>query len=101
MAKRDKIRASISSASAKEKPVLLKQYKSLRNNVTARIRKESIEYNNSRISKAKDESEVWNIVNEVINPNKDNSWRLNIGIPGFSFATIRPQQSCHIRLTLG
>ena len=44
------------------------EYKKLRNQVNYRIRKESIEHNDSRMSKANNESEVWNVVNEVITP---------------------------------
>ena len=58
MSKRDSVRESISKASNPVKQILLKKYKALRNTVTSRIRKESVEYNNSRILAAKDENEI-------------------------------------------
>ena len=61
----------------KEKPTLVKQYKKLRNLVSNKIRKETLKHNNDRIAKAQDENEVWNNVNDVVNPNKENTWRLN------------------------
>ena len=61
------------------KPVLLTQYKKLRNQINSRIRKESMEHNNARVENAKDENEMWNIVNDVINPNKETKWSLKIG----------------------
>ena len=74
MKKRDKTRANISKASPKEKAVLLQQYKTLRNQVTSRIRKENIDYNNNKVEEAKNERELWNIANNVINPKKDSEW---------------------------
>ena len=76
--KRDRTRSSISKATSSEKPLLIKQYKMLRNLINSKIRKESKEFNNARVEKAKDENEVWNVVNDVINPNKENKWSLTI-----------------------
>ena len=52
MRKRDHTRGSISKASGQQKGVLLQQYKKLRNLVTSKIRKENIDYNNSKIDEA-------------------------------------------------
>ena len=37
-----------------------------------------MKYKNERIEKAQNENEMWNVVNEVINPNKDNTWKMKI-----------------------
>ena len=71
MKKRDQARSQIRTAKKQEKEVLLKQYKALRNKVTSQIRKESIDFNNNRIAKAKNENELWKVANDVINPKKD------------------------------
>ena len=71
MSKRDSVRASISKASNSEKHIHMNKYKMLRNKINSRIRKESVDYNNSRIDAAKDENELWKVVNDVINPNKE------------------------------
>ena len=76
MRKRDQTRRSISGAAAKEKNVLLKQYKSLRNRVTSKIRKENVDYNNNRIEEAANEKELWNIANDVMNPRKESDWKI-------------------------
>ena len=36
----------------------------------------SIEFNNNKIEEAKDENEVWKVVNDVIQPKKENEWVL-------------------------
>ena len=69
--KRDKTRSAISKAESSEKPILIKKYKKLRNLINSNIRKESKAYNNARVEKAKDENEIWKVVNDVINPNKE------------------------------
>ena len=43
-----------------------------------RIRSESRKFNNEQIEKANNENEMWNVVNDVLNPRKDSNWRLNI-----------------------
>ena len=70
MKKRDSTRAKIPKVSTNEKLILLAKYKKLRNLVNARIRKESVEFNNKRIEKANSEKEVWNVTNEVNKPQK-------------------------------
>ena len=76
MKKRDKTRAAVSKASTKEKGVLLQQYKALRNQVTSKIRKENIDYNNNRIEEAKNEKELWTVANDVLNPRKESKWNI-------------------------
>ena len=76
--KRDKTRSAISKAESSEKPILIKKYKKLRNLINSNIRKESKAYNNARVEKAKDENEIWKVVNDVINPNKENNDHLQI-----------------------
>ena len=76
MKNRDATRAKISKASTKEKSILWPKYKKLRNRVNARIRKETVEFNNKRIEKANSEKEVWNVINEVNKPQNKNNWTL-------------------------
>ena len=77
MKTRDLTRASIHKASPSERPILLKKYKIIRNKVIASIRKDSLKFDEERISKANDEKELWNVVREVTNPKKNNEWTLN------------------------
>ena len=77
MKKRDTTRKSIQSATGTEKQVLVQQYKTLRNKVTGKIRKENIDYNNNRIEEANNERELWNVANDVLNPKKENDWNLH------------------------
>ena len=79
MKKRDKTRRSIQASSGKEKQVLLQQYKALRNKMTGQIRKENIDYNNNRIEEANSERELWNVVNDLINPKKESNWNIRTG----------------------
>ena len=76
MAKRDRTRLSSNKASSQSKTVLMSEYKILRNQLTARIRKVSLEFNQDRINKANDEKEIWNIVNEVSKPRRDSEWKI-------------------------
>ena len=76
MKKRDRTRNSINKATKNGKNVLLNQYKILRNKVTSQIRKENIDFNNNRIEEAKNERELWNITNEVLNPRKETDWNV-------------------------
>ena len=76
MKKRDHTRNSIKGAAGNEKRVLLQQYKTLRNKVTYQIRKENIDHNNNRIEEAKNESELWKVANDVLNPRKENEWKI-------------------------
>ena len=76
MKKRGKTRFDIQKASGREKKVLLQKYKTLRNKVTGKIRKEHIDYNNNRIEEADNERELWNVANDVLNPKKENEWNI-------------------------
>ena len=76
MKKRDSTRAKIRDAEGGEKTVLQNQYKILRNRVTAQIRKENVEQNNTRIKEASSEGELWKVANEVLNPKKENTWKI-------------------------
>ena len=46
--------------------------------MTSQIKKDTIDHNNNRIDKAKDENEVWKIAKEIINPRKENNWSMQI-----------------------
>jgi len=76
MKKRDNVRNKIKKAKGQEKKNLLQQYKILRNKVTSEIRKENINYNNNRIKEANNESELWRVANEVLNPKKENDLKI-------------------------
>ena len=76
MKKRDQTRSKIKDVSGNEKGVLLAQYKQLRNKVTSKIRKENIDYNNNRVEEANNEGELWKVANDVLNPGKENSWKI-------------------------
>ena len=54
----------------------MQQYKKLRNQVSCKISKETIEFNNKRIDKTKSEKEVWNVINDVTNLKSNESWCL-------------------------
>ena len=43
------------------------------------MRKETIERNGERIEKAKNEKEMWNIVNDVTSSKKTSEWKLKEG----------------------
>ena len=74
---RDKIRKKIGKATKEEKKALQIEYKRIRNSVTTKIRKDTIAYNEERIEKANDENEIWKVVNDIIAPNSETSWKLN------------------------
>ena len=76
MKQRDVTRSNISKANNQQKTVLMKKYKILRNKTTASIRKDSLNHNQDRIDNAKNEKEIWNIVNDVTNPRKEVKWKL-------------------------
>ena len=78
MKKREDARKMVQKADNIEKIIWNEKYKKLRNMVTARIRKENYDHNNNRIDNAKDEQEVWKVTNDIINPNNENSWSINI-----------------------
>ena len=68
MRERDSTRGGISRASDRDKPALKAKYKSLRNRVINQIRKDTVNMNADRIAKAKNESETWRVVNDIIKP---------------------------------
>ena len=70
MEQRDRTRNNIKTAGAQQKGTLLIKYKKLRNQVNSMIRKESFAYNNQRVKFVKNEGDIWKIVNDVVNPNK-------------------------------
>ena len=76
MLKRDNTRLKIKNAEMTEKIILMTQYKKLRNKVNAKIRAESVKFNNERINKANSEKETWNIINDVTNPKNQTPWIL-------------------------
>jgi DNA polymerase II small subunit/DNA polymerase delta subunit B len=76
MSKRDSTRKSIRLVEGGEKAVLLQKYIVLRNKVTAQIQKENIDFNNNRIEAAENKVELWKVTNEVLNPRKENDWRI-------------------------
>ena len=65
-------------AKGNDKIIWNQKYKILRNSVTAKIRKETIDQNNNRIDEAQDENEVWKIATEIINPKSENNWSMKI-----------------------
>ena len=50
------------------------QYRKLRNLVNSRIRKDTIDFNNKRITQAETAKEMWNVVNSVNNPKRNDDW---------------------------
>ena len=54
------------------------KYRSLRNKVNSKIRKDSTDFNNNRIDEAGDENEVWKVAKGIINPNTETDWSMNI-----------------------
>ena len=49
----------------------------MRNRVNSELKKDTINNNNERIDKANDENEVWKIVKEISNPNRNDNIILN------------------------
>ena len=66
MADRDRTRLSIANGNSEsQKKILLKKYKVIRNQANSSLRKDSVDFNNNRVVNAKDENEVWKVVNEI------------------------------------
>ena len=65
--------------SASQKKILFQKFKITRNQVNSSLRKDSVDFNNNRIEQANDENEVWKVVNDVIQPKKENDWSLKEG----------------------
>ena len=60
---RDSIQKKIEKASETEKEELQTRYKKIRNAVVNKVRQETIDYNDERIKKARDENVLWKVVN--------------------------------------
>ena len=56
-----------------ERVILHAKFKRLRNKVNSELKKDTINNNNVRIDKANDENEVWKVVKEISNPNRNNN----------------------------
>ena len=68
MRERDITRKSILSAPISEKPGLTAKYRNLRNKAVSQMRMDALEQNSRIIHEAKNESETWKVVNEIIRP---------------------------------
>ena len=55
-------------SSPNEKKVSHAKFKRLRNRVNSELKKDMRAHNNARVDNAKDENEIWKIVNEISNP---------------------------------
>ena len=55
----------------------LKKYKTVRNYVNNRLKKNTIELNGKKIDEAKNESQIWKIVKNINNPRKENEWKIS------------------------
>lgn len=75
---RDKARLEIKNSKT-EKHIALQKYRTIRNRVTAAIRRDTIMHNDKRVREAENESEVWKIVKESTAPNKETAWKLKEG----------------------
>ena len=76
MNERDRARTALKKTTG-DKWIALQKYRSLRNRVTSQIRKDVITENGKKIDSANDESEYWHVVNGIINPKTEPSWKLN------------------------
>ena len=75
MSKRDKARSALTKTKG-EKWIALKKYKSLRNRVTQQIRQDVKNANGKKIDEANNETEYWKVVNDIIKPNRNPTWKL-------------------------
>ncbi len=71
MKERDMTRKKMTQANGLNKESLRASYKQLRNKAINQMRTDTREQNSTRISGAKNEGEVWKIVNEIIKPKSD------------------------------
>ena len=78
MKQRETARKNIKSSIGYEKQVWNEKYKKLRNKVNYSIKRDTIDHNNNRIDKAKDENEVWKVTKDIINPMKENNMSIKI-----------------------
>ena len=73
MSDRDKTRSHLKSTnhSIVERQALLIKYRKLRNQATLQIKKDKQAANAERIKKARNESEVWRIINDISKPRSE------------------------------
>ena len=71
MKERELARKKMTQASDQNKESLRATYKQLRNRAINQMRTDTLEQNATRISEAKNEGEVWKVVNEIIKPKSD------------------------------
>ena len=76
MQERDRVRKKIGKSNESEWKELQGEYKRIRNEVTKRIRQDTIIFNEERINKAGDENELWKVVNDITKPRSETSWKL-------------------------
>ena len=50
----------------------------MRNKVTAKLRSDTIKQNGSKIEEAKDENEIWKIINNIKKPRSESEWKIKI-----------------------
>ena len=65
---RDNARKAINKSTDMDKKVLHVKYKKLRNKVNNELKKDTRDHNNNKVDKAKDENEIWKIVNDIYKP---------------------------------
>ena len=75
MKERDMARSEIKHSSG-DKWIALQKYRTLRNRVTGQVRNDVRNENGKRIDEACNESEYWNVVNDIIKPKNDTKWKL-------------------------
>ena len=71
MKERDLTRKKMTQNNGRDRESLRASYKQLRNRAINQIRTDTLEQNATRISEAKNEGEVWKVVNEIIKPNSE------------------------------
>ena len=65
MQERDRVRKKIGKSNESEWKELQGEYKRIRNEVTKRIRQDTIIFNEERLDKAGDENKLWKVVNDI------------------------------------
>ena len=78
MQERDEARNKLKHSKMERKSLLLK-YKKLRNQTTTQIRADTKNANGKRIEESKNEGEMWKIVNDIMKPNSEQTWKLKEG----------------------
>ena len=68
MKERDATRKELSQANEENKVGLRATYKKLRNRAISQMKIDTLERNSKRISEAKNEGEVWKVVNDITKP---------------------------------